>query len=236
MAPNFAHYYLSSHLFQDGSAALQCQRRFGTSTVRVIPIFYQATYAEGFPSLIFCTILPTLNFFFSTSLPLLLLIPHRALIVTGITSTLTCECLQARDSIVYLLFQTTHYQENSKMLVTEQVLKLGVWTCWKKNFWWKKHWSEEASTHWDSMMLSIGQKHLTKGHFISWAHTKFYGLDLMLNDVNKSVFTFVKKSWIAKEEVCNKKPKNTRRENEENKQIQTKWIWLFYTLKSFLIF
>lgn len=150
---------------------------------------------------------PTLNFFFSTSLPLLLLIPHRALIVTGITSTLTCECLQARDSIVYLLFQTTHYQENSKMLVTEQVLKLGVWTCWKKNFWWKKHWSEEASTHWDSMMLSIGQKHLAKGHFISWAHTKFYGLDLMLNDVNKSVFTFVKKAELQKKKYVTKSPK-----------------------------
>lgn len=150
---------------------------------------------------------PTLNFFFSTSLPLLLLIPHRALIVTGITSTLTCECLQARDSIVYLLFQTTHYQENSKMLVTEQVLKLGVWTCWKKNFWWKKHWSEEASTHWDSMMLSIGQKHLTKGHFISWAHTKFYGLDLMLNDVNKSVFTFVKKAELQKKKYVTKSQK-----------------------------
>lgn len=152
-------------------------------------------------------ILPTLNFFFSTSLPLLLLIPHRALIVTGITSTLTCECLQARDSIVYLLFQTTHYQENSKMLVTEQVLKLGVWTCWKKNFWWKKHWPEEASTHWDSMMLSIGQKHLAKGHFISWAHTKFYGLDLMLNDVNKSVFTFVKKAELQKKKYVTKSPK-----------------------------
>lgn len=152
-------------------------------------------------------ILPTLNFFFSTSLPLLLLILHRALIVTGITSTLTCECLQARDSIVYLLFQTTHYQENSKMLVTEQVLKLGVWTCWKKNFWWKKHWSEEASTHWDSMMLSIGQKHLTKGHFISWAHTKFYGLDLMLNDVNKSVFTFVKKAELQKKKYVTKSQK-----------------------------
>lgn len=150
---------------------------------------------------------PTLNFFFSTSLPLLLLIPHRALIVTGITSTLTCECLQARDSIVYLLFQTTHYQENSKMLVTEQVLKLGVWTCWKKNFWWKKHWSEEASTHWDSMMLSRGQKHLAKGHFISWAHTKFYGLDLMLNDVNKSVFTFVKKAELQKKKYVTKSQK-----------------------------
>lgn len=52
VAPSSAHYIFPVTISSMEGVALQCQGRFGASTLWLIPIFYQATYADGLPNLI----------------------------------------------------------------------------------------------------------------------------------------------------------------------------------------